>query len=220
MVFFWIGFVLVSLPILICIPIKIYGKKNYNKKQNYIVASNHQSNFDAIILNFYLGKRIRFIAKKELFGKDGKSFLFSNVLGCIPVDRTKGLTIAETKKVYEILKTNQSLGLFPEGTRVSDAENADNMAAKNGACLFSIKTKTPILPCCIYKKQKLFKRNVLLIGKPFELLEFYDKKLDKETLYEASQILTNKIIGLRKEYDNFLKEKELVKKMKKQKNKN
>ena len=78
MILYWILFILVSLPILVCIPVKIFGKKNYNKKQSYIIVSNHQSNFDAIILNFYLGKRIRFIAKKELFGKDGKSFLFSN----------------------------------------------------------------------------------------------------------------------------------------------
>ncbi|MBQ3213803.1 MAG: 1-acyl-sn-glycerol-3-phosphate acyltransferase [Clostridia bacterium] len=219
MFLFWLFFVLLSLPILICVPVKIYGKKNYNKKKNYIIVSNHQSNFDPIILNFYLGKRIRFIAKKELFGKKGKSYFFDNILGCIPVDRSKGLSISETKKVYSILKDNQCLGLFPEGTRVSE-ESSDNMAAKNGACLFSIKTKTPILPCCIYKKQKLFKRNVFLIGKPFELSDFYDKKLDKETLNEASVILINEITNLRKEYENYLKEKELVKKIKKQKNKN
>ncbi|MBQ9792698.1 MAG: 1-acyl-sn-glycerol-3-phosphate acyltransferase [Clostridia bacterium] len=219
MFLFWIFFALVSLPILICVPIKIYGKNNFDKKKSYIIASNHQSNFDAIILNFYLGKRIRFIAKKELFGKNGKSFFFDKVLGCIPVDRSKGLTIAETKKIYAILKDKQCLGLFPEGTRVSE-DNNNAMAAKNGACLFSIKTKTPILPCCIYKKQKVFKRNILLIGKPFELTEFYDKKLDKDSLNEASNILIDKISGLRKEYEVFLKEKELIKSMKKDKNKN
>ena len=100
MFLFWLFFVLLSLPILICVPVKIYGKKNYNKKKNYIIVSNHQSNFDAIILNFYLGKRIRFIAKKELFGKKGKSYFFDNILGCIPVDRSKGLSISETKKKF------------------------------------------------------------------------------------------------------------------------
>lgn len=218
MFLFWIFFVTVSLPILICVPIKIYGKKNFDKKKSYIIASNHQSNFDPIILNFYLGKRICFIAKKELFGKNGKSFFFDNILGCIPVDRSKGLTITETKKVYTILKDNQCLGLFPEGTRVTEENN--NIAVKNGACLFSIKTRTPILPCCIYKKQKIFKKNILLIGKPFELTDFYDKKLDKDTLNEASNILIDKILGLRKEYEDFFKEKELIKSMKKNKNKN
>lgn len=218
MIIFWILFVILSLPLLLVAPTKVIGKKNYNKKDKYIVMCNHQSFFDPMLLDFYLGKRIRFIAKKELWKNKEKSFLFDNVLGCIPVDRAKGLTISATKKIYSIIENGENLGLFPEGKRYSDTNH--DIAVKNGACIFSIKTKTPLLPCFFMKHQKPFVKNTLLIGKPFELKEFYDKKLDKETLAAASQIVIEKLTTLKTEYEDYLREKALVKQLKKNKAKN
>ena len=166
---FWLVYILVIIPVLIIAPVKIIGKKNYNKKQKYILVCNHQSNFDPIILDIYLRKKIRFVAKKELWKGKEKSFLFDTILGCIPVDRAKGITMSATKKIYEVLKNEQTLGLFPEGTRYADTEH--ELAVKNGACMFALKTKTPILPCFIAKHQKPFRRNKLIIGEPFELTE-------------------------------------------------
>ena len=84
------------------------------------------------------------------------------------------------------------------------------MAVKNGACMFAIKTKTPILPCFILKHQKLFRFNKLIVGEPFELSEYYDKKLDKETLDEASQVIIEKLTALKTDYEN----KKMAKKIK------
>lgn len=211
--FFWLLFVLFSLPIYLFLPMKIFGKKNYNKKNKYIIVCNHQSCLDPIILDFYFGKRIRFIAKKELWKNKNKSFLFDTVLGCIPVDRSKGLTISATKEVYTLLKNNESLGLFPEGTRNNDLNQ--DMQIKSGACLFAIKSKTPILPCFITSKPRFFRKNNLLIGKPFELNGFYDKKLDKETLANAQELLLNKMTELKENYNQYIFEKDMIKKLKK-----
>lgn len=215
MFWFWLLYISIFLPMCIAAPMKVIGKKNYNKKQKYIVISNHQSFFDPILLDMHLGRRIRFIAKKELWGKKEKSFFFEKVLGCIPVDRSKGLTLSATKEVYNLLNNNQSLGLFPEGKRFADSNH--DMSVKNGTCIFAIKTKTPILPCFFVNHPRFFKFNYLLIGKPFELSEFYDKKLNKETLDSASEIVIQKLKALKEEFENAKKEKELVKMLKKQK---
>lgn len=212
MVFFWILFCFVFITFSIFMPIKVLGKKNYNKKSKYIIVSNHQSAFDPFILDICFRKRIRFIAKKELWKNKEKSYLLDNILGCIPVDRSKGLTISATKKIYSLLENNECLGLFPEGTRVKDSSH--EMQVKNGACVFSIKTKTPILPCYIIKKPKFFRRNVLIIGKPFEFSEMYNKKLDKETLAEAQKILVEKMTELKEMYEQFILQKKIVKMLK------
>ena len=212
---FWFLYGLIYLPVKIIAPFKIIGKENYDKKKNYVVVCNHQSGFDPIILDFALKRRNRFIAKKELFNKKSNSFLFKNILGAIPVDRSKGVTISQLKEIVALLKNNENLGIFPEGTRKEEFNENENI--KGGACFFSIKTKTPILPCYIVKKQKPFKKNVLLIGKPFEFTEFYNLKLDKKVLEKADNILKHKLATLFESYKNYMEEKKLVKQLKKQK---
>lgn len=212
---FWFLYGLIYLPVKIIVPFKIIGKENYDKKKNYVVVCNHQSGFDPIILDFALKRRNRFIAKKELFNKKGNSFLFKNILGAIPVDRSKGVTISQLKEIVTLLKNNENLGIFPEGTRKEEFNENENI--KGGACFFAIKTKTPILPCYIVKKQRPFKKNVLLIGKPFEFTEFYNLKLDKEVLDKADTTLKHKLATLFESYKNYMEEKKLVKQLKKQK---
>ena len=217
---FWFLYAIVIIPFSIIFPVKIFGKKNLKKYKNYVLVCNHQSNFDAVILDLKLRKRVRFIAKKELWKGKKRSFLFDTTLGCIPVDRQKGMTMDTTKKVLSLLKDNKTVGIFPEGTRHNSGVNED-MSVKNGACMFSLKTKTPILPCYIAKKQKAFSKNVLVVGEPFELSDFYDKKIDKEVLNLCSAILVEKMNALKQNYDKMVEEKELIKKLKKQqKNKN
>ncbi len=211
---FWLTYYLIWLPVHIIAPFRVIGKNNYSKRKNYVLVCNHQSNFDPILLDFTFRKRIRFIAKKELFKKKTSSFLFKNILGAIPIDREKGVTISQTKEIYNILKNNEFLGIFPEGTRREGLNKDDKI--KGGACLFAIKTKTPILPCFIVNKQKNFKKNTIIIGKPFELSEFYDKKLDKENIEKAENILRDKIIEIGYNYQKVINEKMLVKALKRE----
>lgn len=212
---FWLLYSIVIIPFLIIFPVKVYGKKNLKKETNYVLVCNHQSNFDAVILDLKLKKKIRFIAKKELWKGKKKSFLFDTALGCIPVDRQKGMTMETTKKVLSLLKDNHTIGIFPEGTRHNSGVSED-MAVKNGACMFALKTKTPLLPCYIVKKQKAFSKNVLIIGKPFELNEFYDKKIDKDVLNSCGKLLIEKLNELKSNYDKMIEEKALIKQLKKQ----
>ena len=55
--------------------------------------------------------------------------------------------------------------------------------------MLAIKAKVPIIPINIKKKPKLFRRNKIIIGKPFELKDFYDQKLNSDVLDKASEIV-------------------------------
>ena len=208
---FWLFYFLLWLPIKILAPRKVVGYKNFDKKKTYITICNHQSNFDPIIETYVLKKHIYFVAKKELWKNKEKSFFYDTILDCIKVDRSKGLTLSATKEIFSKLDDKKTIGIFPEGTR---RETNDNMEIKNGACLFAIKSKTPILPCFILKKQKPFRRNVFIIGKPFELTEFYDKKIDKNLLDTAGNILIEKMLELKTNYEALQEQKKIGKKPK------
>lgn len=216
--FFWLTYYTIWLPIHLFRPFKVINRDNFDKKKNYIIICNHQSAYDPFILDFGFRKKIRFIAKKELFKNKFSNFMLKNVLGALPIDREKGLTISQTKEIYSIIKNGENLGIFPEGTRKVSLKENDSL--KGGACLFAIKTRTPILPCFILNKSEIFKKNTLIIGKPFELSQFYDKKLDKENISNAESILKNKILDIGNSYKKILEEEKIIKQLKKIKRKN
>ena len=214
MFLFCIFFAIAFIPITIILPTKKIGKVKKDKEKGQILISNHYSNFDAIVLDIKLGKRICFLGKKELFNNKISKWFFENVTGSIPVDR--GTTdIKATKKILELLKNKKTIGIFPEGTRNKTEE--EKFEAKGGACVFAIKSKTPIIPMWLVHKPKVFRRNVLLIGEPFELSEFYGEKLSKEIIAKASEVLTNKMLELKNAYEEKQLEKAIIKKIKKDK---
>ena len=56
--------------------VKIVGAENVNTEKGVIVAPNHRSNWDAVILGAATKRELRFLAKSELFkNKLGGMFL-------------------------------------------------------------------------------------------------------------------------------------------------
>ena len=203
------------MPIHIIAPFKVYGKRNIKRKQNYIIACNHLTYFDPLLLDFVFSKRNRYLAKQELYQKSSSRFWLGKVFGGIPIDRSKGLTPSQIKTINSVLSTKQNLGIFVDGTRKEFEANND---IKGGACYFAIRNKKPIIPCYIVNKQKFFRKNHILVGSPIYFEEFYDKKITKEVLSIAEQLLKEKIYALKTEHENYLKERKIVKQLKRNKN--
>ena len=40
---YWLALILLFIPFVIMLPVKVYGKKNFNKKQKYIVVFKNSS---------------------------------------------------------------------------------------------------------------------------------------------------------------------------------
>lgn len=213
MFWFWFFFIICYIPLTIMLPTKVIGKFKKDKNKSAMIICNHYSNFDPMILDIKMRKRIRFLGKKELAKNKLSKWFFESVTGSIMVDRGAA-DIKATKQILGLLKENKIVGVFPEGTRNQKEE--EKFEAKNGVCMFAIKSKTPITPMWIVRKPKLFRRNVILIGEPFELNEFYSERLTKEVLDKASVILTEKMMDLKKAYEERMLEKEVVKKLKKE----
>ena len=196
---------LVYLPLIILFPTKVIGIKNIPKKGKFIFCCNHQSNNDIFVLGTrILRRRFKYIAKEELF-KNRLVGGFLKTLGAYPVKRGEA-DIKAIKQTLGYLKDEKAVCIFPEGTRMETTENND---IKDGAIVFALRSKAPIIPACIARCPKIFRRNKLVIGEPFnlsEMEEFKDKKMSPELIEMGRKILQEKMAKLYNEH-KFIKKK-------------
>jgi len=177
-------------------PTKIINRKNFLRGEATIIAGNHQSAIDPLLIA--IGFRIRpaFLAKHTLFRTRFKAWFFKHV-NAIPVDRNEvGLSVI--KRCLAELKAGRKLILFPEGTRRISLEESSSL--KGGAALFALKAGVYIQPIHYIGKPGFWRRNKLVIGKPFKLTEFEGQKPTKEVIEAAGKIIGQKIIEVREEY--------------------
>lgn len=208
--FFCIMFALIWLPLTIFYPTRVIGKKNYPKKQGAVIVCNHLSNLDPILLNIKLVKKIRFLAKAELFKNKFSAWFFTHI-GAFPVERGKA-DIKAIKHGLKVLKENHELGVFPEGTR-NKGDETQLGQMHEGAIMFASRANVPIVPVLIYKRPKFLRFNKIIVGEPFKVIGENPTKLTEEETAQNLQELTNRLNALRATLDaKYKKKKKLDKK--------
>ena len=149
--------------------VKIYGKENLPKKNNYIVVANHLSTLDPTLIATFLPNPVSFMAKRELFEIRGMRTLL-DCMGTFAVDREHvGSSTIRTAKSISQTK-NWVLGLFPQGTRQPAGQIT---RVTKGFVGFAKSTRCNLLPIGIVgtenKSKKLFAGNIVVkIGKVIE----------------------------------------------------
>lgn len=194
---------LAFIPGKIIYPCKIYGKENL-KKGKAVLTMNHTSNLDAV--NIVLGtfEKKYFLAKKELF-KNKLFGAFIKAMGGIKIDR-QSADVGAIKNALKVLKNNKKLIIFPEGTR-NKSDNVELGEVKSGAAMLAIKAKAPIIPVWVYNRPHAFRMTKILIGKPYELYEFYGAKITEEVLDKASEIVSQKLNQLKQQAEEKFSKK-------------
>lgn len=187
-------------------PFKFYGNKKA-KDGACIYVGNHYRIWDVVFPACTTTEGIHYLAKSEL----KKSFIwpFCRAVKMITLDRD-GNDVKGLMDALRCLKNDEKIAIYPEGTR--NKSDAEMLPFHPGASMLSIKTKTPIIPIVIYKKQKPFTLNHVIIGEPFELSEYYGKKLTQELLDEADEKLRERMLQLRREHTELLENKKQKKK--------
>ncbi len=196
MVIFWIAFTIAFIPFTIIFPTIVKGSKKLPKKQGYILCVNHTTMIDAPLLDVKLGKRIRFLGKKELCKTKFSTWAHTKVLGTIPVDRGNA-DIAAVRNVLGVLKKGGIVGIFPEGTRNKSENTEELQELKSGAIMFASKAGVPIVPIIYVKKPRPFCFNKLIVGEPFFVKGVDPKKLTKEETEENVAELARRMDELR-----------------------
>ncbi len=191
--FFQICRFILWLPVWLIFPTVIKGRENLQKGKA-IITPNHTSNLDILLILANTFEKKYVLSKKELFKNKFIGF-FIKLIGGISIDRNNP-DIKAMKNCLNVLKNEKKLIIFPEGTRNKGDVNQLG-EIKNGTGMFAVKSKAKIIPVWISKRPKCFRLTKIIIGKPYELDEFYGKKLNDEDNKLINNIIKEKMIELK-----------------------
>jgi len=122
--------------------IRIDGSERVPMTGAFIVAPSHRSYFDTPFVSFITRRKIRFMAKEELFADAFGARLFT-ALGGIPVKRGSASARSAMKAIQSALEAGEPAAVFPEGTR----EHGPTISPLfDGAAYLAVKLGVPIVP--------------------------------------------------------------------------
>ncbi len=177
-------------------PFKLHGHKRVGKGA-CIYFGNHYCIFDIFYPAHTTWEAIHFLAKQSILEAPVLNY-WGMKIGAIGAMRD-GSDIRTVMESMKVLKNGEKLSLFPEGTR-NKTDGDDFLPFHGGAALLAIKTQSPIIPFVICNRPKVFRLTHVVFGEPFELSEYYGKKLKPEDYEEADAKLRRKLYDLRDEF--------------------
>ncbi|MDK3257324.1 lysophospholipid acyltransferase family protein [Blastococcus capsensis] len=144
-------FVLRPLFFILCRP-RITGREHVPLDRPVILASNHLSFIDSIVIPLAAPRRVAYLAKAEYFTGRGFSgwvtrTLFT-ALGAYPVEReTHRAAQSALDTALGILRGGTAFGLYPEGTRSKDGRLA---RGKTGVAWLALTADCPVVPVAVH----------------------------------------------------------------------
>lgn len=140
--------------------IRLEGKENLPEGDGMLFCSNHLSNLDPPTVAVMVPRKLRFLAKEELFHNKPFAWLIRH-LGAMPITRG-GADVSAVKTCIRILRGGENLLMFPQGTRRKVLREKD---VKPGAIVIAQRSGVPIVPLAICGKYRPFSRMKVKIGK-------------------------------------------------------
>ena len=111
-----------------------------------ILASNHASNIDPVLVVACLPRPLFHLGKHTLFSSRVGSAFLETLGGQIPVDRETGGNEDSLEAGLEVLGRGLALGIYPEGTRTLDGRL---LPGRTGVALFAFLTGAPVFPVAL-----------------------------------------------------------------------
>ena len=170
---------------------KYTNKKNLPKEGRFILAPNHISGFDPIVVGVGQKRAIRFMAKAELFRSPVTNW-FLTKLGAFPVERGKG-DWDSINNAKDMIDNGDAIGIFIEGTR---SKTGELQRPKSGAVLLAHQMECSIIPVSVTyrtKKKHFFSRLYVSYGEPLTTKELGIENGSPREYREASRMLMEKI---------------------------
>jgi 1-acyl-sn-glycerol-3-phosphate acyltransferase len=174
---------------------KAIGVENISSEGGLIVAANHVSYWDPLVMGCGLPKTkiIHFMAKAELF----KVPIVGQIItggGSFPVRRGAADRNA-IRTAVAVLEKGDAFGIFPEGTR---SKNGKLLPLQPGMAMIALKARVPIVPAAIIGTLKFSQGSLLpqlkvVYGKPVEADR---SKSDKENIKYLTESVSQEITRL------------------------
>ncbi|HZA80986.1 MAG TPA: lysophospholipid acyltransferase family protein [Actinomycetes bacterium] len=168
--------------------IRLEGEHHIPAAGPVILASNHRSNLDPVLLASAVTRPVAFMAKAELFVWPLGPIL--RWIGQFPV-RRGGIDREALRRTDAVLARGSVLGLFPEGTRGDGSFSA----VHPGLAYIVVRQRCPVLPVAIFGTERVRRRYGwlpfaspvrIVIGPPIDLPQGNSDRAGRRT---ASELL-------------------------------
>jgi 1-acyl-sn-glycerol-3-phosphate acyltransferase len=159
---------------------RIVGAGNVPRRGPVVLASNHLSFIDSVVITLVAPRSVSFLAKASYFTGRGfrgaLSRAFFTGVGAIPVERGGGQAAQDAlNKGLEVLGRGEAFSLYPEGTRSLDGRL---YRGRTGAAWLALTAGAPVVPVALTGTQRLqpvgsrrvhFARVTIEFGTPLDL---------------------------------------------------
>ena len=177
-------------------PYKLHGHTKVGKGA-CIYFGNHYCIYDIFYPARTTREGIHYLAKQSVLEAPVLNW-WGSWMGAIGAMRN-GADVRTVMESIKVLKNGEKLSLFPEGTR-NKTDSDDFLPFHGGAALLATKTHSPIVPFVICNRPHLFHVTHVVFGEPFELTEYYGRKLTSADYEEADGKLRQKLYDMREEF--------------------
>jgi 1-acyl-sn-glycerol-3-phosphate acyltransferase len=192
--------------------IRIEGAEKLPREGAYVLAPNHYSEFDPLIVAvavWRIGRAPRFMAKESLFRVPVLGWALRRT-GMVPVARTSSASAAKaTMKQSELLvEHGRGVIVYPEGTLTRDPDMWP-MRGKSGAVRLALADGIPLIPMAHWGTQAIMGRYqkglslwplrkpiTVVVGDPVDVSDLRDRAGEQSALNEATTRLMNAITTL------------------------
>ncbi|MCW3105782.1 MAG: 1-acyl-sn-glycerol-3-phosphate acyltransferase [Segetibacter sp.] len=176
-------------------PLKVIGKENFKKGQNYVVVSNHNSLMDVPVTTPYVPGANKTIGKKS-FTK-APVFGWVYIRGTVLVDRKSD---ASRRKSFEDMKKVLAQGLhmviYPEGTRNRTSDPLKSF--HDGAFKLAIAAQKEIIPTLIFYTRTVLPPEKTFYMRPHRLEMHFLPPVSSENI--TSKELREKVFKIMWDY--------------------
>ena len=163
----------------------VVGLENVPRAGPLIVASNHLSFADSLVIPIVAPRQVAFLAKQDYFHGTGASGALQRswftAMGMVPVDRDDTrAAIASLDIALDILAAGGAFGIYPEGTRSRDGRL---YRGRTGVAHLALTSGAPVIPVGLRGTQDLqpvgsrvprLARVTVRFGRPLDFTGRYD----------------------------------------------
>ena len=126
-----------------------------------VVAANHFSHLDPVLVSMGVGRPIRYLAVDELYGRSGFFDWLTLWLGAIPLPRSRA-PLGALRLALAELAAGGTVGLYPEGMRVWVWGEAE---PKRGAAWLARRAGVPLLPVAVSGSEQALGRGTTRVSR-------------------------------------------------------
>lgn len=168
------------------------GLDNIPREGGAILASNHESFLDPILIGAVSSRRVYYVVGERIFDRWWLKWIFQ-MTGQIRVDRlSKARNAGAIRKCLQVLRDEQLLCIFPEG---SLRRGRVFRKSYTGVARLALLSRKPVIPVSIKGAYELFpwhkrvprfaKEATVVFGTPMFFAKYYGREQDESVMKEV-----------------------------------